>query len=85
MTNPFSDKTFLFVYDRAAVHVRRDFTASGIWTTQTESEDRSEIGDTDMPDLVHVGSLGEVVHSTNRHPTLPEYAARSPQLSPMYT
>jgi hypothetical protein len=41
----------LFVYDRAAVHVRRDFTATGIWPTQTESEDRSEIGDADMPDL----------------------------------
>ena len=31
----------LFVYDRAAVQVIRDFTATGIWPTQTESEDRS--------------------------------------------
>ena len=42
----------LFVYDRAAVHVIPDFTATGIWPTQTESEDGSEIGDADMPDLV---------------------------------
>ena len=42
----------LFVYDRAAVHVIRGFTATGIWPTQTESEDGSEIGDADMPDLV---------------------------------
>ena len=42
----------LFVYDRAAVHVIRDFTATGIWPTQTKSEDGSEIGDADMPDLV---------------------------------
>ena len=42
----------LFVYDRAAVQVIRDFTATGIWPTQTESEDGSEIGDADMPDLV---------------------------------
>ena len=39
----------LFVYDRAAVHVIRDFTATA---TQSESEDGSEIGDADMPDLV---------------------------------
>ena len=31
----------LFVYDRAAVHVIQDFTATGIWPTQAESEDRS--------------------------------------------
>ena len=42
----------LFVYDRAAVHVIRDFTATGIWPTQTESEDGSENGDEDMPELV---------------------------------
>ena len=42
----------LFVYDRAAVQVIRDFTATGIWLMQTESEDGSEIGDVDMPDLV---------------------------------
>ena len=39
----------LFVYDRAAVHVIRDFTVTGIWPTQTESEDGSKIGDADMP------------------------------------
>ena len=33
----------LFVYDRAAVQVIRDFTATGIWPTLTESEDGSEI------------------------------------------
>ena len=42
----------LIVYGRAAVQVIRDFTATGIWPTQTESEDGSEIGDADMPDLV---------------------------------
>ena len=42
----------LFVYDRAAVHVIQGFTATGIWPTRTESEDGSEIGDADMPDLV---------------------------------
>ena len=42
----------LSVYDRAAVQVIRDFTATGIWPTQTKSDDRSEIGDADMPDLV---------------------------------
>ena len=44
----------LFVYDRAAVHIYviPDFTATGIWPTQTESEDGSEIGDADMPDLL---------------------------------
>ena len=44
----------LFVYDRAAVHIYviPDFTATGIWPTQTESEDGSEIGDADMPGLV---------------------------------
>ena len=42
----------LFVYDRAAVHVILDFVATGIWLMQTESEDRSENGDEDMPELV---------------------------------
>jgi hypothetical protein len=42
----------LLIYDRAAVHVIQDFTATGIWPTQTESKDRSEIGDADMPHLV---------------------------------
>ena len=42
----------LFVYDRATVHVILDFTATGIWPTQTESDDRSGNGDADMPDLV---------------------------------
>jgi hypothetical protein len=42
----------LFVYDRAAVHVSWDFTATGIWPTQTESEDGSEIANADMPGLV---------------------------------
>ena len=31
----------LFEYDTAAVHVIRGFTATGIWPTQTESEDGS--------------------------------------------
>ena len=42
----------LFVYGRAAVHVIWDFTATGIWLMQTESDDRSGNGDADMPDLV---------------------------------
>ena len=42
----------LFVYDMAAVCVIQDFTVTGIWLTQTESEDGSEIGDADIPDLV---------------------------------
>ena len=45
----------LFLYDRAAVHVIRGFTATGIWpmqTSQPESDNGSEIGDADMPDLV---------------------------------
>ena len=42
----------LFVYDRAAVHVIPDFTATGIWPTQTKSEIGSENGDEDMPELV---------------------------------
>ena len=42
----------LFMYDRATVHVIQDFTVTGIWLVQSKSEDRSEIGDADMPDLV---------------------------------
>ena len=42
----------LFVYDRAAIHVIPDFTATGIWPTPTESEIGSENGDEDMPELV---------------------------------
>ena len=42
----------LLIYGRAAVHVIEDFTVTGIWLMQSESEDRSEIGDADMPDLV---------------------------------
>ena len=42
----------LFIYNRAAVQVIQDFTVTGIWPTLTEPEDRSEIGDADMPDLV---------------------------------
>ena len=41
----------LLIYDRAAVHVRQDFTATGIQPTQTESSDTQEIGDADTPDL----------------------------------
>ena len=43
----------LFLYDRAAaVHMIRDFTATGMQTSQPESDDGSEIGDAGMPDLV---------------------------------
>ena len=42
----------LFIYDTATVHVIQDFTATGIWLMQTESDDRSENGDADVPDLV---------------------------------
>ena len=69
------------VNDRAAVRVRRGFNATAVWPMQTEYDDRAEIGDADMPDLVWDHEVLLYIPPIRSHPS--QTTARSYQFSPL--